>query len=160
MLRCPRFYVATDHLPLLPILGDKALDQIKSPWLRAMKEKTLRFNSKALHVTGSLHVGPYAASMYPAQKASSCMVEAMAWCEVGQEMVEGEGIVREVRASMGEEETQAVTWEQVKMAAGVDRTCRELVRVIREGFPGKRDIIFLSADNSSPYKKMVPIGTR
>ena len=73
-------------------------------------------------------------------------------------MVEGEGIVREERASMGEEETQAVTWEQVKMAAGVDRTCRELVRVIREGFPGKKDII--SADNSGPYKKMIPIGTR
>ena len=65
----------------------------------------------------------------------------MAGCEVGQEMVEVEGIVRAVRAAMGKEESQAVTWEQVKMAAGADRTCRELVRVIREGFLGKRDML-------------------
>ena len=37
------------------------------------------------------------------------MVEAMAWCEEGHEMVEEEGIVRAVRAAMGEDETQAVT---------------------------------------------------
>ena len=49
LLGCPSFYVATDHHPLLPILGDKALDQIKSPRLRSMKKKTLRFNFKAIN---------------------------------------------------------------------------------------------------------------
>ena len=71
LLGCPSFYVVTDHLPLLPILGDKALDQIKNPRLRSMKEITLRFNFKAVHVPGSLHLGPDAASRYPVQEASS-----------------------------------------------------------------------------------------
>ena len=53
---CPSFYVVTDHLLLLPILGDKALDQNKNPRLRSMKEKTLRFNFKAIRVPGSLHL--------------------------------------------------------------------------------------------------------
>ena len=44
LLGCPNFYVATDHLPLIPILGDKALDQIQNPRLRDLKEKMLRFN--------------------------------------------------------------------------------------------------------------------
>ena len=36
------------------------------------------------------------------------------------------------------EETQAVTLEHVKRAAGSDRTCRSLVRAIREGFLEKK----------------------
>ena len=77
LLGCPHFYVATDHKPLLPILGDKALDQIKNPRLLAMKERTLMYNFTALHVPGSLHFGPDAASRYPVREVStsSCMVE-------------------------------------------------------------------------------------
>ena len=30
LLGCPSFYVATDNLPQLPILGNKILDQIKN----------------------------------------------------------------------------------------------------------------------------------
>ena len=52
LLGYPNFYVATDHLPLITILGDKALDQIQNPRLRALKEKTLRFNLQAIHVPG------------------------------------------------------------------------------------------------------------
>ena len=141
LLGCPSFYVATDHLPLLPILGDKALDQIKNPRLRSLKEKTLRFCFKAVHVPGSLHLGPDAASRYPVQEAATCVLEAMAWCSVGNEMVEEQGMVRAVRAAMEEEGTQAVTWEQVRSAAGLDRTCGMLVKAIREGFPEKRNMV-------------------
>ena len=56
LLGCPNFYVAIDHLPLIPILGDKALDQIQNPRLRALKEKTLRFNFRAIPVPGKRHM--------------------------------------------------------------------------------------------------------
>ena len=141
LLGCPSFYVATDHHPLLPILGDKALDQIKSPRLRSMKKKTLRFNFKAIHVPGSLNLGPDAASRCLGQEPSSCMVEAMAWCDVGHTMVEEEGIVRAVRAAIEENETQAVMWEHIKMAAGADKTCRDLVMAFRAGFPEKKSML-------------------
>ena len=69
------------------------------------------------------------------------MVEAMAWCEVGHEMVEEEGIVRAVMAAMEENETQAVMWEHIKMAAGADKTCRDLVMAFRAGFPEKKSML-------------------
>ena len=39
------------------------------------------------------------------------------------------------------EETQAVTLEHVKRAAGSDRTCRSLVIAIREGFIEKKSMV-------------------
>ena len=117
------------------------MDQINNPRLRSMKEKTLRFNFKAIHVPGSLHLGPDAASRYPGQEVSSCMVEAMAWCDVGHERVKEESIVRAVRSAMEENETQAVTWEHIKMAAGADKTCRDLVMAFRAGFPEKKSML-------------------
>ena len=140
LLGCPHFYVATDHKPLLPILGDKALDQIKNPRLLAMKERTLMYNFTALHVPGSLHFGPDAESRYPVREVSSCMVEALAWCEVGSESLEEEGMIMAIRAAMdSEEEGQTVTWDQVKAESILDRVSRELVMVIREGFPVQRN---------------------
>ena len=141
LLGCPAFYVATDHLPLIPILGDKALDQIQNPRLRSLKEKTLRFNFKAVHVPGSLHLGPDAASRYPGQKAVTCVVEAMNWCSVGNETVEEEGLVMAMRATLEGEDIQAVTWEHVKNATNADRTSCNLVRTIREGFPEQRSMM-------------------
>ena len=52
LLGCQKIFVARDHLPLIPILGDKVLDQIQNPRLHTLKEKTLRINSTALHVPG------------------------------------------------------------------------------------------------------------
>ena len=114
LLGCNSFYVATDHLPLLPILGDKALDQIKSLRLRSMKEKTLRFNFKAIHVPGSLHLGPEAASRFPGKEATNGVLEAMTWCEEGNKIVEEEGIVRAVKVGVEGEETQTIIWEHMK----------------------------------------------
>ena len=65
LLGCPNFYVATDHLPLIPILGDKALDQIQNPRLRALKEKTLWFNFQSIHVPGKKQMAPDVTSRYP-----------------------------------------------------------------------------------------------
>ena len=78
LLGWPHFDVATDHKPLLHILGDMALDQIKNSRLLAMKEKTRMYNFTALLVPGSLHFGPDASSRYPVREVSSCMMEALA----------------------------------------------------------------------------------
>ena len=122
-------------------MGDKVIDQIQNPRLRSLKEKTLRFNFKAVHVPGSLHLGPDAASRYPGQKAVTCVVEAMNWCSVGNETVEEEGLVMAMRATLEGEDIQAVTWEHVKNATNADRTSCNLVRSIREGFPEQRSMM-------------------
>jgi hypothetical protein len=63
-LGCNRLTVATDHKPLLGVLGDKKLEDIENPRLLKLKEKTLAWNFTMVHVRGKVHVGPDAMSRY------------------------------------------------------------------------------------------------
>ena len=58
VLGCPNLIVATDHLPLLGLLNDKELADIHNPRLLNLKEKTLWFRFKVIHVPGGMHCGP------------------------------------------------------------------------------------------------------
>ena len=46
-----------------------------------------------------------------------------------------------VRASLEEEGTQVVTWEQVKLVASADETCRGLIQTIRNEFLEQRSMV-------------------
>ena len=52
ILGCPNLVVATDHLLLLKILGDKCLNDIENSRVQKLKEKTLRYKYKIIHMTG------------------------------------------------------------------------------------------------------------
>ena len=41
-----------DHKPLLKVVGDSALDDIPNPRLRNIKEKSLRYRFRVLHIPG------------------------------------------------------------------------------------------------------------
>ena len=43
---------AVDHKPLLKILGDRCLEDIPNPRLRSLKEKSLRYRFRLVHVPG------------------------------------------------------------------------------------------------------------
>ena len=60
---------------------------------------------------------------------------------MGEEALEEEGIVWAVRASLDEEGTQVVTWEQVKLVASADETCRGLIQTIRNEFLEQRSMV-------------------
>ena len=57
--------VATDHKPLLKILGDRDLQDIKNPFLVNLKEKTLPFKFKIILVQGRHHFPADGISHYP-----------------------------------------------------------------------------------------------
>ena len=59
--------MGTDHKPLLRVLGDRRLEDIENPRLESLKEKTLRYKSKMVHVPGRLQVGPDALSGYASE---------------------------------------------------------------------------------------------
>ena len=138
LLGCPHFYIATDHKPLLPLLGDKSMDQIKNPRLLSMKEKTLMYSFEAKHVPGALNFGPDATSRYPAKevKEVSChLIEALAWCDpVSGHVEEPRMATCQVVSGEGDE---TVTWEQVKEAAW-DESYQELARFVVDGFPNRK----------------------
>ena len=64
-LGAPSLYLAVDHKPLLKILGDKDLQDIENPRLQNLKEKTLRYRFKCVHVPGKEHKGVDSTSRYP-----------------------------------------------------------------------------------------------
>ncbi|KAJ8342206.1 hypothetical protein SKAU_G00321340 [Synaphobranchus kaupii] len=50
VLGCEDLIVAVDHKPLLKLLADRALDDIPNPRLRNLKEKTLRYRFRIIHI--------------------------------------------------------------------------------------------------------------
>ena len=66
VLGCPDLLLVVDHKPLLKILGDRSLEDIKNPRLFNLKEKTLMYSYTMKHVPGTWHLGPDACSRYPA----------------------------------------------------------------------------------------------
>ena len=50
------------------ILGDKELENIDNPRLQSLKEKTLRYRFRCVHVPGRDHTGADFMSRYPSGK--------------------------------------------------------------------------------------------
>ena len=59
---CDKLLVCTDHKPLLGVLGDKELEKIDNPRLLRLKEKTLGWKFRIIHVPGRKLCGPDALS--------------------------------------------------------------------------------------------------
>ena len=59
---CDKLLVCTDHKPLLGVLGDKELGKIDNPRLLRLKEKTLGWKFRIIHVPGRKLCGPDALS--------------------------------------------------------------------------------------------------
>ena len=64
-LGCSDLIVAVDHRPLLKVLGDRSLEEIPNPRLRNLKEKSLRFRFRVVHVPGIRNNAADAVSRHP-----------------------------------------------------------------------------------------------
>ena len=65
LLGCSDLIVAVDHKPLLQIFGDRKLEDIKKPRLLNLKEKTLPFRFKIVHIPGKRNIATDAISRHP-----------------------------------------------------------------------------------------------
>ena len=65
VLGCPDLIVATDHKLLLGLLNDRSLASIENRRLLNLKEKTLAYKFRVIHVPGRLQLGANAASRHP-----------------------------------------------------------------------------------------------
>ena len=120
VLGCPDLIIATDHQPLLNILNDRALETIHNPRLSMLKEKTLRYSFKVVHVPGKLNSGPDFASRYPISDTSAPFID--------------EASTRACAAFQARR-IPTVSWDEIKDAAVSDEECANLVNTIRNGFP-------------------------
>ena len=65
VLGCSNLIVAVDHKLLLKIFGDRSLDDIPNPRLRNLKEKSLRYQFRIVHIPGARHAAADAVSRHP-----------------------------------------------------------------------------------------------
>ena len=64
VLGCDSLIVAVNHQPLVKVLGDRKLEDIKNPRLFNLKEKTLPFKFKIVHLPGRKNLASDALSRH------------------------------------------------------------------------------------------------
>ena len=65
VLGCSNLIIAVDHKPLLKVFGDRSLEEITNARLRNLKEKTLRYRFRMVHIPGVRHKATDAVSCHP-----------------------------------------------------------------------------------------------
>ena len=140
---CTDLVVASDHKPLVKLLGDKALDDIQNPRLFRIKQRTLMWRFRIVHVPGRDTPAADAASRYPSTQPPSqggshmdVLAAARAQDDTGADMEPS--IVAAAQRSAADA-LQAVTWERVRGSTNRDGDLQLLKTLIRSGFPMSRD---------------------
>ena len=137
VLGCDKLTVAVDHKPLLGIINDKSLADIENPRLLMLKEKTLWFNFKVIHVAGRLNSGPDYISRTAG--AETTTKEARVGCilalasvmdDSDSVSIEDSDIIDGVVAALGSLPVQAVTFEDIKREVSRDQEMLDLVSAI------------------------------
>ena len=150
ILGCVSFLLATDHKPLLGLLGDKALEDIENPRLQNLKEKTLRYAFDVVYVPGVLNKGADATSRMPVGGAESFLAAIRMEPSVQEEeqshyietKVTGIGMSslygiyhRDIPCSINSISLRAVTWKRVEAAAATDPEMIALASLLQAGAP-------------------------
>ena len=143
-----KLVVATDHKPLLKVLGDRRLEDIDNPRLLRLKEKTLNWRFRVIHVPGKIHVGPDTLSQ---KEVSEAMVAALS-------DKEGRGypnsnpdipslpipdLEASIEAQVAANIPKPVTWEQIRDEISKDKIMTMLADQISEGFPPDKKLLRL-----------------
>ena len=127
MLGCPYLILAVDHQPLVGVLNDRRLDTIENPRLLRLKEKTLMYSFKIVHIPGSKMCTPDTLSRHPTEEVPQASKED-----------EDAGALTAFAIQIGDG-IRAITWKSIDVAASTDEECLTLVSVIQDGFPPTRE---------------------
>ena len=161
VLGCKNLMIAVDHKPLLKIFEDRSLDQISNPRLRNLKEKTLRYHFKMVHIPGVKNRAPDATSRHPTgdltppkmqlsddvshisyltpspKFTSTLQLLAGMHLEDQQPSDDMENLLIHSAAAQLKD-IQTVDWNQVHIATNSDADMLSLLSIIEEGMPDHR----------------------
>ena len=140
ILGCHDLIVAVDHKPLVRLLVDRKLEDIANPRLRTLKEKTLPFKFKIIHIPGKLHKAPDAISRHPTVSRHP------------QKLFLPDDIYTVAASSLNA--FHSVTWNHVREETTSDPIMRLLQETIEAGFPDHKDNV---PQQIREYHKNAPI---
>ena len=158
VLGCKNLTIAVDHQPLLKIFGDRSLDRISNTRLRNLKEKTLRYRFRMVHIPGVKNRAPDTLSRHPtgdSQPPKMLLKDDVHSTRddtmipphpIPINLMVGVCIGDQLRAIQMESQihrslisalhsTQVVDWEQVQIATTSDENMFLLLSFIENGFP-------------------------
>ena len=153
-LGCTHLTVAVDHKPLLKIFGDRCLDDIPNPRLRNLKEKSLRYQFRVVHIPGIRHTAADALSRNPVgDPATLSLPDDVAsvtspasinpWLNLPQHLLSAirthESFAISQTCSKDDlqntEIVKSITWDDIRLATTSDPTMIALSNAIEDGFP-------------------------
>jgi transposase InsO family protein len=143
VLGCTDLTIATDHKPLVKILGDGNMDSIKNPRLFNIKERTLRFDYTIKHVPGAGHHAPDAFSRQrrsPKASSLSCLTTAEELSDDDTSSTAcaiAEACTHSALSALFNMDgpTKAITIQRIKDAASRDQSYTALLQLCQSGFP-------------------------
>ena len=125
---CDDLVVATDHKPLLGIFNDRALDEIVNDRLFSLKQQTLKWRFKIVHVPGKSAAAADTLSRYPSYSTvQEDLDDEMESC-----------VIASVKES---NKVSATTWEVIQRETDVDSDMHLLRETVIEGFPDKVNVL-------------------
>ena len=148
VLGCTDLIIAVDHKPLLKVLSDRSLEDINNPRLLNLKEKTLQFRFRIMHVPGVCHAAADAVSRHPISDAREILLP-----DDIASLASPHDFLMSIR-SQDQDETEtcacdshttkvisAVSWNDVRLATTSDHQMCMLIQHIEDGFPDNRDTL-------------------
>lgn len=147
VIGCPDLILAVDHKPLLKVFGDRRLEDIPNPRLRNLKEKTLRYRFRVVHIPGARHAAADAISRHPVGDPIPMDLPddaSVLWTHPNLPRDILVGLRSQVEAttqicahadSPHDTVIRTITWDDVRLATSSDPSMVELLNMIEDGFP-------------------------
>ena len=158
VLGCKDLIIAVDHKPLLKLFGDRSLEDISNSRLRNLKEKTLRYQFRMVHIPGAKNRASDTVSRYPtgdqhppkmhlSDDISNISDTIQPFLNIPQSFIAG---IRAKDPQHDVEDTvyatavsslssiQSITWDRVCVATTSDNDMAQLVAIIEDGMPEHR----------------------
>ena len=124
-LGCNDLLIVTDHKPLVKLLGDRTLDEIRNTRLFRIKQRTLPWYYKIVHMPGKTNFAADAISRHPSSSASLCQLEL------------GDHIEHATMSSIKHNTFSqfSLSWELISKETKCDPGTNLLLAYISQGFP-------------------------
>ena len=132
---CPDLLIATDHKPLLGVLNNRDLQSIKNPRLRSLKENTLAWRFSIMHCPGKWARAPDALSRQRIAPSLKAIRE-----DSNDNHCEAADTACRVASIQTTNNLKSVTLDDIRAAARLDEQYRDLVKIVKTGFPMKRNL--------------------
>lgn len=136
-LGCPDLLLAVDHKPLLGIFNHRDLESIKNPRLRKLKEDTLAWRFSIMHCPGKWTRGPDALSR---QKISASMSAIREEPDSTTAAGSSANVALSIASVSAFSELRSISVDDVQKAAIHDKQYQDLLAIIKQGFPSKRNL--------------------